>query len=90
MSNKKDSAGSGNHRRAERPDKVGASIMDWGVKHRLANSFGMKPAEFTGNQLEKLGVPLEKIRYCTSVHTIPITEFKGGQRSKRRVSTLDS
>jgi transposase len=54
-----------------RPDKAGASLMDWGVKHRLATSLGMKCEEFTGKQLNKLGIQLEKVKYCTRIYSIP-------------------
>ena len=55
-----------------RPDKVGASLMDWGVKHRLATSLGIKREEFTAKQLDQLGIQLKKVKYCTRIYPIPI------------------
>jgi hypothetical protein len=60
--------------REANPDKVGASMMDWGMKHRLASSLGLKRVEFTGKQLSKLGIQLERVTYCKRVHKIPKME----------------
>jgi transposase len=57
--------------REANPDKVGTSIMDWGIKHRLATSLGMKSGEFTGKQLSKLGIQLEQVKWCSRVCEIP-------------------
>jgi transposase len=57
------------------PEVVGRSIMTWGSKNHLATSLGMKPVEFAGWQLSKLGIQLEKIKYCTRVYEIPKVEF---------------
>jgi len=54
---------------------VGRSILTWGLKNRLATSLGMKPAEFAGWQLNKLGIQLEKVKYCTRVYEIPRLEL---------------
>lgn len=73
-----------------RPDKAGASLMDWGVKHRLATSLGMKYEEFTGKQLEKLGIALEKVRYCTRVYSIPNPELKTSERRPKQKYSINS
>ena len=65
-------------------EKVGASIMDWGAKNRLAASLGMKRAEFTGKQLNKLGIKLEKVSYCKRVYELPTTEPVVSKESERR------
>ncbi|HKJ40100.1 MAG TPA: IS110 family transposase, partial [Anaerolineales bacterium] len=72
------------------PDKVGASLMDWGVKHRLATSLGIKPAEFTGRQLSKLGIRLEKIKYCTRVYSIPTAERESSERRPKQKHSVNS
>ncbi len=53
-------------------EAVGASLMKWTTNHRIAMSLGMKSAEFTGRQLSRLGIRLEKVKYCTRVYPIPI------------------
>ena len=73
-----------------KPDKVGASIMDWGIKHRLASSLGMKPAEFTKKQLDKLGISLERVRCCTRVYSIPNTELKSSERRPKQKFSVNS
>ena len=55
-------------------EAVGRSILTWGLKNRLATSLRMKPAEFTGRQLNKLGIQLDKVEYCTRVYVIPRLE----------------
>lgn len=57
--------------REAKPEAVGASLMNWATKHRLATTLGMKSAEFTGKQLNRLGIQLEKVKYCTRVYPIP-------------------
>jgi len=47
---------------------VGKSMLIWGWKHGLAVSQGLKPAEFAAQQLDKLGIQLEKIQYCSRVY----------------------
>ncbi len=54
------------------PRGVGASLMDWATKHRLATTLGMKSAEFTGKQLNRLGIQREKVKHCTKVYAIPV------------------
>lgn len=73
-------------------EAVGRSIMTWGLKNRLATSLRMKPAEFTGKQLSKLGIQLEKVEYCTRVYAIPKLEpaqslvlFKKRERRPKHV-----
>jgi transposase len=73
-----------------RPEKVGASLMDWGVKHRLAISLGMKREQFTAKQLEKLGIRLEKVRYCTRVYSIPTIEPKMSERRPKQKYSVNS
>lgn len=58
--------------REAKPEAVGASLMNWATKHRLATTLGMKSAAFTGKQLNRLGIQLEKVKYCTRVYSIPI------------------
>jgi hypothetical protein len=53
---------------------VGKSILIWAWKNRLATSLGMKPAEFAGKHLARLGVKLEKIRYCSRVYPLPVPD----------------
>ncbi len=60
--------------RAANPDVVGRSILIWGWKNRLATSLGMKPAEFAGQHLARLGIRLEKIKYCSRVYPLPIPD----------------
>ncbi len=48
--------------------------MNWATKHRLATTLGMKSAEFTGRQLNKLGIKLERVKYCTRVYRIPVIQ----------------
>jgi Transposase and inactivated derivatives len=73
-----------------RADKLGASLMDWGVKHRLATSLGMKREEFTAKQLDKLGISLEKVRYCTRVYSIPTTELQSSERRPKQKYSVNS
>jgi hypothetical protein len=73
-----------------RADKVGASIMDWGVKHRLATSLGMKSAEFTANKLNELGIQLEKVKHCTRVYPIPTIELKSSERRSKQKDSVNS
>jgi hypothetical protein len=40
-------------------------------KNRLAVSKGQKPIDFTANQLDRMGVELEKIVYCSKVYDLP-------------------
>ena len=35
---------------------------------------GMKSAEFTNKQLYRLGIQLEKVKYCTRVYETPMTK----------------
>jgi len=72
------------------PEKVGASLMDWGVKHRLATSLGLKREEFTGKQLGKLGIQLEKVKYCTRLYPIPITETESSERRPKQKVSVNS
>jgi len=65
---------------------VGRSLLCWGWKYRLATSLGMKPAEFAGWQLSKLGIQLEKINYCTRVYKIPKVEFVQPPARSKKVS----
>ena len=58
--------------REAKPEAVGASLMDWATKHRLATTLGMKSTEFTGRQLSRLGIKLEKVKYCTRAYLIPV------------------
>ncbi len=60
--------------RAANPDVVGRSILIWGWKNRLATSLGMKPAEFAGQHLARLGIRLEKIKYCSRLYPLPIPD----------------
>lgn len=56
------------------PNSVGKSMLVWGWKNQLATSLGMKPAEFTARQLDKLGIELEKVVYCSRVYNLPPPE----------------
>lgn len=58
--------------RSANPQTVGKSILIWGWQNRLATSLGMKPAEFAGQHLDKLGIRLEKVTYCSRVYKLPI------------------
>ena len=60
--------------RAADLNTVGKSLLIWGWKNRLATSLGMKPPEFAGKQLAKLGIHLEKITYCSRVFVVPVPE----------------
>ena len=79
-------------------DTVGTSIMTWGVKKRLATSLGMKSAEFAGEQLDKLGIQIEQVTYCTRVYEIPKMDIgkipalipKRERRPKQKVSVNSS
>jgi transposase len=53
------------------PNTVGKSMLIWSWKNQLATSLGMKPAEFTARQLDKLGIELEKVVYCSRVYDLP-------------------
>jgi hypothetical protein len=55
-------------------NKVGKSMLIWGWQNKLATSLGMKPAEFTAKQLDKLGIRLERVVYCSRVYSLPPPE----------------
>jgi hypothetical protein len=42
----------------------------------------MKPAEFAGKHLARLGVKVEKITYCSRVYPLPILESKPSMAMK--------
>jgi hypothetical protein len=49
-------------------------MLIWGWKNKLATSLGMKPAEFTAIQLDKLGIELEEVVYCSRVYKLPVPD----------------
>jgi transposase len=53
---------------------VGRSLLIWGWKNRLATSLGMKPIEFTAMQLNRLGIRLETVTYCSRVYQVPMVD----------------
>ena len=57
--------------RAAEPNTVGKSILIWAWKNQLATSLGMKPAEFAGMHLRKMGIQLKRITYCSRVYPVP-------------------
>jgi len=78
-------------------EAVGRSFLTWGWKNRLATSLGMKPVEFAGRQLSKLGIQLEKITYCTRVYEIPKREplqspapLKQSERRPKQIVSANS
>jgi hypothetical protein len=76
--------------RQANPDKVGASLMDWGVKHRLAASLGMKRVEFTGKQLEKLGIPFAQVKYGPTIYPFPMAKLKSSERRPKQKESVNS
>jgi hypothetical protein len=76
--------------RAAIPDKVGASLMDWGTKHRLATSLGMKREVFTGKQLDTLGIQLAQVKYGPRVYLIPRTDLQSSERRPKQVKPVNS
>jgi transposase len=76
--------------REANPDKVGASLMDWGVKHRLATSLGLKREEFTGKQLEKLGIRFAQVKYGTKIYQLLTTELQSIERRPKQKGSVNS
>jgi transposase len=55
-------------------EAVGRSLLLWSWENKLATSLGMKPIEFTAKQLDRLGIHLEKVTYCSRVYKVPIVD----------------
>jgi hypothetical protein len=55
-------------------EAVGRSLLLWSWENKLATSLGMKPIEFTARQLDRLGIHLEKVTYCSRVYKVPIVD----------------
>lgn len=47
------------------PNTAAKSMLVWGWNDRLARRAGMSTGQFANVQLERLGIRLEKIRYCS-------------------------